>query len=60
MVIEFWLGGARRFTHDVLPKVVEDCLALPKTRDRFSYWREITGDARIEGHVLVWTPIREK
>lgn len=60
MTIEFWLGGARRVLHDVPAKAVDECYALPKKghgSDRFAYWRAVTGDDRITGHVLVWTTV---
>lgn len=60
MIVEFWVGGDRLYTKGVPDEAVEECYRLPKSADRFAYWRGVTGDPRIEGHVLVWTPARKR
>ena len=58
-LVEFWLGGAETLRHEVDQAAVDACYALPKSADRFAYWRGVTGDRRITGRVLVWSPVRE-
>jgi hypothetical protein len=58
IIVEFWMGGSRFVRHLVSQEAVRACYALPKTADRFEYWRAVTGDASIKGHVLVWSPIK--
>jgi hypothetical protein len=55
LLVEFWLGGDQRFSYEVPIAKVDECLALPKGEDRFAYWREVTGDPRIKGNILIWT-----
>lgn len=55
VAVEFWLGGDRRFVHKVPALAIQKCCDLPPKSDRFAYWRMVTGDDRIDGHVLVWS-----
>lgn len=58
IVVQFWMGGERVVWHSVSEESISACYALPKTADRFAYWRGVTGDQSIASHVLVWTPVR--
>jgi hypothetical protein len=59
-LVEFWLGGGETIRHHQVDEAaIARCYALPKTADRFAYWRQVTGDQLIAGRVLVWSPVRE-
>lgn len=54
--VEFWMGGTNSVRHLVRREDIGACYALPKSVSRFKYWRGITGDSSIAGHVLIWDP----
>jgi hypothetical protein len=56
-MVEFWMGGSNRVFHLVSEEDIDACSKLPKHADRFEYWRKVTGDPAICGHVLVWCPV---
>lgn len=58
--LEFWMGADRVVCHSVRQEDIDACYALPKSTDRFAYWRKITGDDRIQGPILVWSPKEKK
>lgn len=56
MIVAFWMGGTNTVSHDVAQAHIDACYALPKTADRWAYWRGVTGDNRIQPPVLIWAP----
>ena len=54
VTVKFWVGGVPRMRHKVTQEQVDACYALPKTADRWDYWRRITGDKSIVGPILIW------
>lgn len=53
--LRFFLGKTGESVYLTAPDGSDkECLALPPQADRAAFWRQKTGDQRIQGHVLVW------
>lgn len=56
-IISIWVRGDRTAIYRVTREEIDFCLRQPRTFDRFAYWRKVTGDPRIVGHVMIWSII---
>ena len=60
-LVRFWLTRGRDvvdFTACVSDDAIAACYRLPRDADRIGFWRGVTGDSRLEGHAMVWEPLR--
>jgi hypothetical protein len=54
MKVRIGLSSGETFEHDVPAEVVALCLGMDKSLCRFQFWRNATGNKRIQGHAMVW------
>jgi hypothetical protein len=57
MRIRFFVSSGEQFELTAPDGSDAECKRLPREADRFAFWRRKTGDSRIRGHVMVWSPV---